>query len=106
MAACAKGSPLNCAIGCIYATFTFFFAAYVYSDRRRDDGSGVYFALPPTPEKTVRQRLMTELEPGKWHSVGHAQHQGLNHTVLYFNGGTYHQLRARYASSYHTSAHS
>lgn len=95
-AACALGNPLTCGIGVLYSTFTFFFAAWLFQDRADTSGiSDAYFVYPPTPEKTVRQRLTTELEPGKWHSVGHVQHNGLNHTVEYFNAGTHHQLRAR-----------
>ena len=84
-----------CAIGAAYSLFSFFMAAYIFSERADSEISNVFFVYPPTSEKTVRQRLMTELEPGKWHTVGHAQHVGLNHSVEYFNGGTYHQLRAR-----------
>ena len=95
-AACGLGNPLTCGIGVIYSTFTFFFAAFVFSERDgSNEYSNAYFVYPPTPTKTVRQRLMTELEPGKWHNVGHVQHRGLNHTVEYFNAGTHHQLRAR-----------
>ncbi|KIP07595.1 hypothetical protein PHLGIDRAFT_13121 [Phlebiopsis gigantea 11061_1 CR5-6] len=78
-APCSSENPLTCAIGCIFSAFTFFFAAYVFQSGH-DEASG---------------RLMTELEPGKWHNVGHVQHQGLNHTVECFNSGIYHQLRAR-----------
>ena len=100
-AACGVGGPITCAIGVIYATFSFFFAAFLF--RERDGESGLhlnaYFVLPPTPEKTHVQRLTTELEPGKWHYVGHIHHNDLNHTVEYFNGGNWHTLRARYAIS-------
>lgn len=95
-AACALGNPLTCGIGVIYSTFSFFFAAWLFQDRSEDaDFSEAYFVYPPTPQKSVRERLVTELAPGKWHYVGHVPHKGLNHTVEYFNAGTHHQLRAR-----------
>lgn len=93
-ASCNTGNPAVCAIGVGYSLLSFFFAAYLFADRSDMVTSNVYFVYPATAGKTVRQRLMTELEPGKWHDIGHAQHLGNNHTVQYFNGGTYHQLRA------------
>jgi len=37
---------------------------------------------------------MTELEPGTWHTVGHTHANGFNHTLHYFNGGSFSKLRA------------
>lgn len=96
-AACGNGNPITCGIGVIYSAFTFFFAAYLLRERGDAAGSpNAYFVYPPTPEKAHVERLMTELEPGKWHYVWHIQHGGLNHTVHYFNHGAYHTLQARY----------
>lgn len=103
------GGPVTCAIGVLYATFSFFFAAFLFSER---DGAvehqNAYFVLPPTPEKTLVERLTTELEPGTWHYAGHVHHNGLNHSVEYFNGGRWHTLRARcvHSASYYSSMQS
>ena len=96
-AACALGNPLTCGIGVIYSAFSFFFAAYLFQDRAiTNDETAPYFVYPPTPEKTLVQRLRTELPEGQWHYVGHVQHGGINHTVHYYNTGTIQRLRARY----------
>ena len=94
-ASCSSGQPRNCAIGVIDAVFKVFFASYQPESRDQGDRSVAYFTYPPTTEKTVRQRLTTELEAGKWQDVGHFPLNGANHTVQYFNAGTYHQLRVQ-----------
>ena len=103
-AACALGNPVNCAIGVIYSVFSFFFAAYYFQDRaEQGDTTAPYFVFPPTPEKTLVHRLRTELPADQWHFVGHIQHQGLNHTVHYYNTGTMETLRARYVRMHSTT---
>lgn len=95
-AACGTGNPVTCAIGALYSVITFFFGAYFFQDRAASGAlANPYFALPPTPSKTVRQRLETELAPGTWHAIGHMHDQGLNHTMEYMNDGTFHTIRAR-----------
>lgn len=86
---------MNCAIGSIYPVFAFFFASYQESERA-DDEDTISFVLPPTPAKTARERLMTELEVGIWHDVGTTTSNGQTHAVRFFHGGDYYRLRARY----------
>ena len=97
-ATCSSGNAYTCAAGVTYSVFTFFFAAWKWSDRR-DLGGDVdapTFAFGPSPAQTLRQRVTTELAAGEWHYLGHVQHQGLNHTVHYYgHGDGFHQLRAR-----------
>lgn len=95
-ATCGSGNVITCAIGVTYSVFTFFFAAWKWQDRADTlEGENPFFAIGPTPTQTLRQRLATELDAGQWHYVGHVHHQGVNHTVHYFNHGDgVHQLRA------------
>ncbi|GJE90506.1 hypothetical protein PsYK624_066460 [Phanerochaete sordida] len=96
-AACGSGNPITCAIGAGYAVLTFFFAAWLLSDRAdASGGTAPYFVYPPTAATgRMVKRLSVELEHGQWHYVGHAQHKGLNHTVHYFSDGRIQRLRAR-----------
>ncbi|GJE90505.1 hypothetical protein PsYK624_066450 [Phanerochaete sordida] len=96
-AACGSGNPINCAIGAGYAALTFFFAVFRLADRTdTSDDTAPYFVYPPTiSTPRMVKRFSTELEHGQWHYVGHAQYQGLNHTVHYFTDGGIQRLRAR-----------
>ncbi|GJE90488.1 hypothetical protein PsYK624_066260 [Phanerochaete sordida] len=95
-ATCASGNVITCAVGVTYSLFTFFFAAWKWSDRALSDAAEApFFAVGPTPSKTLRQVVTSELAAGQWHYLGHVAHEGVNHTVHYYgHGDGFHQLRA------------
>ncbi|GJE90484.1 hypothetical protein PsYK624_066220 [Phanerochaete sordida] len=95
-ATCSSGNVITCAIGVTYSVFTFFFASWLWADRRAAPADGAHptFVFGPTPAQTLRQRV-ADLPVLQWHYLGHVQHAGANHTVHYFgHGGGVHQLRA------------
>ncbi|EKM50845.1 uncharacterized protein PHACADRAFT_212777 [Phanerochaete carnosa HHB-10118-sp] len=96
-ATCGTGNIYTCAIGAAYSLFTFFFAAYKFQDRADTvDESAPYLVYSPTPGiPRLVDFLRTTLEAGQWHYVGHVPHQGLNHTVHYYNDGNTQRLRSR-----------
>ncbi|THH00692.1 hypothetical protein EW026_g1875 [Hermanssonia centrifuga] len=98
---CIASSTIACAVAAGYTVFTAFFAKWTFKGRSLSEAddlgtdSEMYLTLPPTPKKSHRQRLATELEPGTWHTVGTMRVGMFNHTIHYHNDGTgIHTLRA------------
>ena len=97
-ATCKTGNIYTCAIGVTYSVFAFFFASWLWADRRAElaESSSPTFVFGPTPAMTLRQRVETELPAQQWHYLGHVAHGGVNHTVHYYNHGNgFHQMQAK-----------